>query len=230
MGRDRRIQAILPLKGKILNVERARLDKMLASQEIKYLVIAMGTAIAETFDLARLRYHKIIIATDADVDGAHIRTLLLTLFFRYFRPIIEAGHIYVATPPLYKINKGSDIRYAYNEEQKKAVLKELGVEESAVAADGEDENQIEEATAENTEKTKTKRTPRVSIQRYKGLGEMNAEELWETTMNPATRTLRQITIDDAAEADKTFDMLMGQEVAPRKLFIQTHAKMATIDV
>ncbi len=230
MGRDRRTQAILPLKGKILNVERARLDKMLASQEIKYLVIAMGTAIGETFDLSRLRYHKVIIATDADVDGAHIRTLLLTLFFRHFRPIIEAGHIYVATPPLYKIWRGSDIRYAYSDEQKQKVLKDFGVDETAIAPEGEDENLIEEAVAEEAEKTKTKRTPRVSIQRYKGLGEMNAEELWQTTMNPATRTLRQITINDAESADQTFDMLMGKEVAPRKLFIQSNAKMATIDV
>ena len=231
MGRDRRTQAILPLKGKILNVERARLDKMLASQEIKYLVIAMGTAIAETFDIARLRYHKIIIATDADVDGAHIRTLLLTLFFRYFRPLVDAGHIYVATPPLYKIWKGSDVRYAYSDEQKSKVLKEMGVDETAIAPEGEGDGELtEEAAAAEAEKTKTKRVPKVSIQRYKGLGEMNAEELWETTMNPATRTLRQINIADAAEADKTFDMLMGQEVAPRKLFIQTHAKMATIDV
>jgi len=230
MGRDRRTQAILPLKGKILNVERARLDKMLASQEIKFLVIALGTAIAETFDIGRLRYHKVIIATDADVDGAHIRTLLLTLFFRYFRPLLEAGHIYVATPPLYKIWKGSDVRYAYSDDQKKSVLKDFGVDESAVAPEGDDDNLTEEAAAEEAEKAKTKRTPKVSIQRYKGLGEMNAEELWETTMNPATRTLRQITIDDGEEADKTFDMLMGTEVAPRKLFIQSNARMANLDV
>ncbi|MBI5138791.1 MAG: type IIA DNA topoisomerase subunit B [Candidatus Vogelbacteria bacterium] len=236
MARDRRTQAILPLRGKILNVERARLDKMLGSQEIKNLVIAMGTAIAETFDLSKLRYHKIIIATDADVDGAHIRTLLLTLFFRYFRQVLEAGHIYAATPPLYKITKGSDIRYVYSEEQKIAALRDMGVEESAVAIDGDDdatESESVNAEAETGQKkgeeVKAKRTQKVSIQRYKGLGEMNPEELWETTMNPLSRTLRQINIKDAEDADNTFDMLMGSEVAPRKLFIQTHAKMANID-
>ncbi|PIR45213.1 MAG: DNA topoisomerase IV subunit B [Candidatus Vogelbacteria bacterium CG10_big_fil_rev_8_21_14_0_10_51_16] len=238
MGRDRRTQAILPLRGKILNVERARLDKMLSSQEIKNLVIALGTAIAETFDISRLRYHKVIIATDADVDGAHIRTLLLTLFFRYFRALLDAGHIYVATPPLYKIWKGKDVRYAYTDVEKERVLKDFGVDNLAIeteadteegGTEGGQQNSGVEDESEGEDGKKTKKNPKVSIQRYKGLGEMNADELWETTMNPATRTLRKITIEDAEEADKTFDMLMGSEVAPRKLFIQTHARAATID-
>ena len=190
-ARDRRFQAILPLRGKILNVEKARLDKMLASQEIKYLIIALGAAIADNFEIGKLRYHRIIIMTDADVDGAHIRTLLLTLFYRYYHPLIAQGYIYIAQPPLYRIQKGKDIRYAYNEEEKSALLKQS---ESA------------------------------SVQRYKGLGEMNPGQLWETTMDPAQRVLKQVTIEDAKEADKIFDVLMGDEVAPRKLFIQTHAK------
>jgi len=196
-GRDRRTQAVLPLKGKILNVERARLDKMLASNEIKSLVIAIGTSISENFDLTKLRYHKIIIATDADVDGAHIRTLLLTLFYRYFRPLIENGNLFIAEPPLYKIKKGKEVFYAYTEEEKEKLTK--GVKD-------------------------------IFVQRYKGLGEMNPEELWETTMDPTKRMLKKITIEDAKEADKTFDILMGEEVAPRKTFIQTNAKLAEIDI
>ncbi|MDO8555129.1 MAG: DNA topoisomerase (ATP-hydrolyzing) subunit B [bacterium] len=190
-ARDRRFQAILPLKGKILNVEKARLDRMLGSQEIKVLVIALGAAIAESFDISKLRYHRIIIMTDADVDGEHIRALLLTLFYRYYLPLIQQGYIYIAQPPLYKIQKGKDIKYVYNEEEKNKSTK--GVEGA-------------------------------NVQRYKGLGEMNPEQLWETTMDPMRRVLLQVTIDNAKEADKTFDMLMGDEVAPRKLFIQTHAK------
>ncbi len=191
-ARDRRFQAILPLRGKILNVERARLDKMLASKEIKSLIIALGTAVAEDFNIENLRYHRIIIMTDADVDGSHIRTLLLTLFYRYFKPIMEAGYIYIAQPPLYKIQSGKSIKYAYTEEQKDNIIKDTG-------------------KAGN-------------IQRYKGLGEMNAEELWDTTMNPENRILLQVQIDDGHLADKTFDILMGEEVGPRKKFIQTHAK------
>ncbi len=225
-GRDRRTQAVLPLKGKILNVERARLDKMLDSKEVKSLVIALGTAIGDVFDINRLRYHKIIIATDADVDGAHIRTLLLTLFYRYFKPLIEAGHIYIAQPPLYKIKKGKDVQYAYSDEEKAKVISKMGgvVEEAAPdeVAEVENEEEDEVATA--------KRAQKISIQRYKGLGEMNPEELWETTMNPVTRILKQVGIEDASEADKTFVTLMGSEVEPRRIFIQTHAKMANLDI
>ena len=193
-ARDRHFQAILPLRGKILNVERARLDKILSSKEIRALIIALGTAIAEDFDLAKLRYHRIIIMCDADSDGNHIRTLLLTFFYRYFKPIIEKGYLYIAQPPLYRIQAGKHIEYAYTEDNKTRVLKSIG------------------------------KTSGISIQRYKGLGEMNPEQLWETTMNPENRTLLKVNIEDAREADKIFDILMGQEVLPRKKFIQTHAK------
>jgi len=194
-ARDRRFQAILPLRGKILNVERARLDKMLASKEIKALIIAMGTGIGEDFDIEKLRYHRIVIMTDADVDGAHIRTLLLTFFYRHFKPVVDAGHIYIAQPPLYKVSFGKNSQYAYSDEQRDKVVKEMGKSGA-------------------------------SIQRYKGLGEMNPEQLWETTMNPENRTLLQVGVEDAHLADKTLDILMGEEVEPRKKFIQTHAKAA----
>lgn len=190
-ARDRRFQAILPTRGKILNVERARLDKMLTSNEIKSLVIALGAAIAENFDISKLRYHRIIIMTDADVDGAHIRTLFLTLFYRYYLPLIQQGYIYIAQPPLYKIHKGKEFHYAFSDAEKDKIVKSMD---------------------------------NPNIQRYKGLGEMNPEQLWETTMDPERRILKQVTIDDAKEANKTFDIIMGAEVAPRKLFIQTHAK------
>jgi DNA gyrase subunit B len=222
-GRDRRTQAILPLRGKILNVERARLDKMLASNEIKNLVIAMGTGIGDLFDIGKLRYHKIIIATDADVDGAHIRTLLLTLFYRYFRGVIDGGFLYIAQPPLFKVKVGKDVRYAYDEAAKNKILKELGV----VAADMEDEALAEVEEGEEVKEVKTKKA---SIQRYKGLGEMNPEELWETTMDPARRVMKQVTVDDAAEADRVFDILMGTDVPARKTFIQSNAKAANLDV
>ena len=222
-GRDRRTQAILPLKGKILNVERARLDKMLASKEIKALVVALGTAIGDTFNIEKLRYGKIIIATDADVDGAHIRTLLLTLFYRYFKPVVEEGYVYIAQPPLYKIKKGKEIIYVYTEEEKEKILGK----DADVAAGVEDEG--EEVSGEEIAQTQ-KKTPKISIQRYKGLGEMNPEELWETTMNPETRVLKKVTIKDAQEADRVFDILMGTDVASRKSFIQTNAKEANIDV
>jgi len=194
-GRDRRIQAILPLRGKILNIERARLDRMLASEQIKNLVVAFGTAIGDTFDISKLRYHKIIIATDADVDGAHIRTLLLTLLYRFFRPLIDAGYIYIAQPPLYKIKKGKEIIYVYSDKER------------------------DEKTSEGAD-----------IQRYKGLGEMNAEELWETTMDPKARILKQVAVEDAREADRIFDILMGTDVPSRKSFIQSNAKKAVLDV
>ena len=223
-GRDRRTQAILPLRGKILNVERARLDRMLASEQIKNFVVALGTAIGETFNLEKLRYHKIILATDADVDGAHIRTLLLTLIFRHFRPIIDGGFVYIAQPPLYKIQKGKEVHYAYTDaEKQKIVGKEEVIEESEASDDAPAELE------DGEEETKAKK-PKYRIQRYKGLGEMNPEELWETTMDPANRVLKQVTIDDAADADRVFDILMGEDVSSRKSFIQSNAKTANLDI
>ena len=222
MGRDRRTQAILPLRGKILNIERARVDKMLASEQIKNLVIALGTAIGDVFDISKLRYHKIIIATDADVDGAHIRTLLLTLMFRHFRPVIDGGFLYIAQPPLFKITQGKDVQYAYSDAERIAIT---GGDTPIVdEAEGEPEPEAEE------EETAKKRTPKINVQRYKGLGEMNPEELWETTMDPARRVLKMVTIEDAQEADQVFDMLMGTDVPSRKTFIQSHAKEATLDI
>ncbi|OHA83033.1 MAG: DNA topoisomerase IV subunit B [Candidatus Yonathbacteria bacterium RIFCSPLOWO2_01_FULL_47_33b] len=229
-GRDRRTQAILPLKGKILNVERARLDRMLASVEIRSLVVAMGTGIGDIFDISKLRYHKIIIATDADVDGAHIRTLLLTLFYRYFKPVIEGGFIYIAQPPLYKIKKGKEITYVYSEAEKIAYLgKDVSLLEVVEEGEEEEFEGTEEEVAAEAEEKGKKREPKVSLQRYKGLGEMNPEELWETTMDPKRRILKQVRIEDAVDADKAFDVLMGEDVASRKSFIQSNAKMANID-
>jgi DNA gyrase subunit B len=228
-GRDRRTQAVLPLRGKILNVERARLDKMLASNEIKSLVLALGTLIGDTFDIARLRYHKIIIATDADVDGAHIRTLLLTLFYRHFRPLVEGGYIYIAQPPLFKVKKGKEVAYAYSDKERDQILgKDAAAALEVEPVEGVEESSAEEGEAE--EETKTKRVPKVSVQRYKGLGEMNPEELWETTMDPEKRVLKQVKIEDAAEADKVFDILMGTDVPSRKTFIQSNAKYANLDI
>lgn len=233
-GRNRRFQAILPLRGKILNVERARLDKMLANNEIKNLVIAMGTNIDEQFDLDKLRYHRIIIMTDADVDGAHIRTLLLTLFFRHFTQLISQGHVYIAQPPLYQVKKGTAVRYAYSDAEKEKAILEFGgsVEEAVEIGEENDEgeeNEIEMPGEEEKNKKKKddddkKRNARIIIQRYKGLGEMNPEQLWDTTMDPEKRIVKQVTVEDAAQADQMFDMLMGDNVAPRKNFIQTHAK------
>lgn len=227
-GRNRKFQAILPLRGKILNVERARLDKMLANNEIKNLVIAMGTNIDDQFDVDKLRYHRIIIMTDADVDGAHIRTLLLTLFFRHFPALVEQGHIYIAQPPLYQLRKGSVVRYAYSDEEKLTIVKEMGgsAEEAEIVEetdDGETEI-IMETEEENTAKEDKKKIGKIMIQRYKGLGEMNPDQLWETTMDPLKRIVKQVTVDDAAKADQIFDMLMGDNVPPRKNFINTHAK------
>ncbi len=224
-GRDRRTQAILPLRGKILNVERARLDRMLSSNEIKALVVALGTAIGDTFDIEKLRYHKIIIATDADVDGAHIRTLLLTLFFRYFRPIIEGGYLYIAQPPLYKIKKGKEVFYAYTENDKVGIIgKDAAEAIDELSSDNEDEEDSED------EEIKKKAAAKFHLQRYKGLGEMNPGELWETTMDPERRVLKQVTIEDAQEADRVFDTLMGTDVAARKSFIQSNAKNASLDI
>lgn len=229
-GRDRRTQAILPLRGKILNVERARLDKMLTSTEIRALIVALGTAIGDTFDIEKLRYHKVIIATDADVDGAHIRTLLLTLFYRYFKPIIEGGYLYIAQPPLYKIKKGKEVSYAYSEEEKdKLVGGEVSLIEE-VDESGEDEEESEEEDGAEDDAKKKVRANKVTIQRYKGLGEMNPEELKETTMDPEKRVLKQVNIEDAREADNIFDILMGTDVAARKSFIQSNAKNANIDI
>ncbi len=219
-GRDRRFQAILPLRGKILNVERARLDKMLANNEIKSLVIALGTNIDEQFDLEKLRYHRIIIMTDADVDGAHIRTLLLTLFFRHFTPLVEEGYLYIAQPPLYQIKKGGSMHWAYTEEEKVKIIKDLGGGEKQAKEAGHDEIENEEDPDEEG----SKKVSGISIQRYKGLGEMNPDQLWETTMDPGKRIVKQVTVEEAGTADEIFDMLMGGDVAPRKHFIQTHAK------
>jgi len=218
-GRNRHFQAILPLRGKILNVERARLDKMLANNEVKSLIIALGTNIGEQFDLARLRYHRVIIMTDADVDGAHIRTLLLTLFYRYFKPLIENGNIYIAQPPLYQVSIGKGSWWAYTEEDKENILKEHGADEAKKEMKKKTKSEkVAEASDEEAKTTKA------NIQRYKGLGEMNPEQLWTTTMDPETRVLKRVSIDDAERAENIFTILMGGDVAPRKRFIQTHAK------
>lgn len=193
-GRDRHFQAILPLRGKILNVEKARLDKILSNNEVRSMITALGTGIGEDFNLEKARYHKVVIMTDADVDGAHIRTLLLTFFYRYMRQIIEKGYVYIAQPPLYKIQQGKRVEYAYNDQQLDEILKELP------------------------------QTPKPGLQRYKGLGEMNATQLWETTMDPETRTLLQVTLKDAIDADETFEMLMGDKVEPRRNFIEENAR------
>lgn len=217
-GRDRKFQAILPLRGKILNVERARLDKMLANNELKALLIALGTNIGEMFNIEALRYHRVVIMTDADVDGAHIRTLLLTLFYRYFPDLITNGHIFIAQPPLFRIQLGKDIRWVYTEEEKDEVMAEFTKGKPGSAPE------VVEA-GEGEEKVETEvKGPRISLQRYKGLGEMNPEQLWNTTMNPATRIMKQVTVEDAQKADQIFDILMGADVAPRKKFIQTRAK------
>ena len=199
-GRDRKFQAILPLRGKILNSEKSYLDRVMKFQELRDLVVALGTGISDLFDYTKLRYHKIIIMTDADVDGEHIMTLIMTFFFRHLPQVVEQRHIYLAQPPLYKVFSGKKIFYCYTEEERDNIIKEQFA------------------------------TGTYTVQRYKGLGEMNAEQLWETTMNPQHRVLKQITIDDAAEADRVFAMLMGEEVAPRKKFIQSHAHMATLDI
>ncbi|MFY9140668.1 MAG: DNA topoisomerase (ATP-hydrolyzing) subunit B [Thermacetogeniaceae bacterium] len=192
-GRDRRNQAILPLRGKILNAEKARLDKLLANEEIKNIITAIGTGILDDFDLSKARYHRIVIMSDADVDGSHIRTLLLTFFYRYMRPLIEAGYVYIAQPPLYRVQKGKKVQYVYSDQELDRLLKKMN-------------------------------TGNVSIQRFKGLGEMNADQLWETTMDPESRTMLQVTLEDAVLADEIFTILMGEKVEPRREFIQTHAR------
>ncbi len=225
-GRNREFQAILPLKGKILNVEQARLDRMLGNTEIKALIIAMGMGIGEVKDIGKLRYHRIVIMTDADVDGAHIRTLLLTLFYRYYPELIEHGHLYIAQPPLFKLQKGKDIRYAFSDKQRTEVLQDWGIEMKAGDVNEEESEEVEETeeSEEVADKKKEKKAPRANIQRYKGLGEMNPDQLWETTLDPENRLMLKVTLDDAERADLVFTTLMGPEVAPRRKFIQTHAK------
>ncbi len=202
-GRDRHFQAILPLRGKILNVERARLDKMLENVEVKNIITAIGVGIGEHFNKAKLRYGRIVIMSDADVDGAHIRTLLLTFFFRYMEPLITDGHLYIAQPPLYHVKMGKQTRYVYTEEERDALIAEYKAAHNGKEPD---------------------------VGRYKGLGEMNPDTLWETTMDPAKRTILKVNIEEAVEADKTFNMLMGDEVAPRRRFIESHAKNANLDI
>lgn len=229
-GRDRRTQAILPVKGKILNVEKARLDKMLANQEIRSLIIAMGTAISESFDISKLRYHKIILMSDADVDGAHIRTLFLTLFYRYFREVIERGHLYIAQPPLYRVQVGKDVRYAFDDAEKEKIVEEM-VKKRAEKSKLKNQKSASEEVVPPSEDVGAvpageEKVSGMIVQRYKGLGEMNPEQLWETTMNPENRVLKQVAIDDAEEAERLFDILMGDMVEPRKQFIQMHAASA----
>ncbi|MFH1457428.1 MAG: DNA topoisomerase (ATP-hydrolyzing) subunit B [Patescibacteria group bacterium] len=228
-GRDRETQAILPLRGKILNVERARLDKMLANNEVKSLIIALGTSIGEDFDIEKLRYSRVIIMTDADVDGAHIRTLLLTLFYRYFPEIVKQGHLYIAQPPLYSLKKGSVMKYVYTDEEKDKLLDEMIKEKKLNKKNIEDKKEItkeleQEEEDKISEEGVGEKVAGVNIQRYKGLGEMNPDQLWETTMNPENRILLKVSVEDVEKADETFDILMGSEVAPRKKFIQAHAK------
>lgn len=234
-GRDRRFQAILPLRGKILNVERARLDRMLSSQEIKNLVIAFGTGVGDLFDISKLRYHRIIIMTDADVDGAHIRTLLLTLFYRYFPEIIRDGHLYIAQPPLFRVQVGKEFQYAFSETERDEILNDLVAEAAtkrSVAAKAKAKARAEagEATEEEPEdgseavEQGTKNGVKYNIQRYKGLGEMNANQLWDTTMDPQNRVMLKVEIQDAEKISEVFETLMGDEVPPRKRFITTHAK------
>ncbi|HEX8973965.1 MAG TPA: DNA topoisomerase (ATP-hydrolyzing) subunit B [Patescibacteria group bacterium] len=228
-GRNRQFQAILPLRGKLVNVEKTSLDKVVKSDTLKPIIIALGTGIGETFDISRLRYGKVIIMADADVDGSHIRTLLLTFFYRYFEELITDGHIYIAQPPLYRIQRGKDVRWVYNDEEKDKVVEELrakvaekNADKKAVKAKLEKEEitdqELEEAGGE------VEKIAGVTIQRYKGLGEMNPQQLWETTMDPENRLMYQVKIEDAEEADRIFDILMGSDVEPRRRFIQTHAK------
>lgn len=234
-GRNREFQAILPLRGKLVNVEKTSLDKVVKSDTLKPIIIALGTGIGETFDIARLRYGKIIIMADADVDGSHIRTLLLTFFYRYYEDLVLGGHIYIAQPPLYRLQKGKTIRYVYSDAEKDRTIEEMQqvafekaakksiAKGRAKAAESGEEGPIALEEASGSEGGETT-VSGVSIQRYKGLGEMNPEQLWETTMDPDNRVMLQVTIDDAEEADRLFDVLMGNDVEPRRRFIQTHAK------
>ena len=200
MGRNREVQAILPLRGKILNVEKARIDRIFSNKEILSMITAFGTGVNDDFDISKLRYHKIVIMTDADVDGEHICILMLTFLYRYLRPLIEQGFVYIAKPPLYLLKQGKEENYLYSDEELEYMKEKLGP------------------------------NARYSIQRYKGLGEMNADQLWETTMDPERRILMQVDLDDAMEADIAFDMLMGDRVEPRREFIQENAKFAELDI
>ncbi len=227
-GRDRRFQAILPLRGKILNVERARLDKMLGNEQVKNLVIAMGAGVGDQFNIENLRYQRIIIMTDADVDGAHIRTLLLTLFYRYFPDIISRGFLYIAQPPLFRVQKGKDFEYAFSEKQRNELIEKflkIATDKKVKKQESSNKSQeIQEVIEAAPEQSGEVVIKGINVQRYKGLGEMNPGQLWETTMDPLKRVMLQVNVGDAEKASKIFEMLMGDEVAPRKNFIQTHAK------
>ena len=232
-GRDRMFQAVLPLRGKLVNVEKTSLDKVVKSDTLKPIIIALGTGIGETFDIKKLRYGKIIIMADADVDGSHIRVLLLTFFYRYFEELISEGHIYIAQPPLYRIQKGKDIRWVYSDEEKDRIVEEFRKKQQVAADKGQAKNkkqQMADGSEEisqdelNEAGGEIEKIAGVTIQRYKGLGEMNPEQLWETTMAPERRKMMQVKIDDAEEADRVFDILMGTDVEPRRRFIQMHAK------
>ena len=231
-GRDRMFQAILPLRGKILNVEKARIDKMLMSQEIKNLIIAMGTGVGDQKNMDKLRYHRIIIMTDADVDGSHIRTLLLTFFYRNFEEIINRGYLYIAQPPLFRVQKGKNVQWAYNEEDKSEIIAEFLKQDKEKPKNiAKAKKKAEQGGEQEAEVSDEEKKSGVNVQRYKGLGEMNPEQLWETTMDPANRVMYQVNVEDAVEADKIFDILMGSEVEPRKRFIQAGARsVANLDV
>ncbi len=222
-GRDRRFQAILPLKGKILNVEKARLNKILENEEIRNIFTAVGTGVGEEFNASKIRYGKIILMCDADVDGSHIRTLLLTLLYRHMKELLELGHVYIAQPPLYKLKKGKQELYAYDEDERDEIIKRLAGEKSDKGAKAEAPPPVtagEEGPEEGAQVT----PGGVVISRFKGLGEMNPEQLWSTTMNPETRTILQVSIENAADADRTFSILMGDDVEPRREFIEKNAK------
>jgi DNA gyrase subunit B len=224
-GRDRKFQAILPLRGKIFNVEKAKLNKILENNEIRAMISAIGAGLGAEFDHSQARYGKIILMTDADVDGSHIRTLLLTFLYRHMKDLITSGKVYIAQPPLYKIKKGKEELYAYDEKERDQILKRL-------KADGKEKKKTEEKLEEPAEgeAMEEKEIKGVVISRYKGLGEMNPEQLWSTTMNPETRTILQVTLESAANADKIFETLMGDDVEPRKAFIEKHAKYANLDI
>lgn len=232
-GRDRKFQAILPLRGKLVNVEKTSLDKVVKSDTLKPIIIALGAGIGDSFDLNKLRYHRIIIMADADVDGSHIRTLLLTFFYRYYEELIKQGYIYIAQPPLYRLQRGKEVQYAYTEEEKNTLLKKMSEQVKVQKAKVKSESKnLQTAEAEEniiietdeSESEVGEKIAGINIQRYKGLGEMNPSQLWETTMDPERRMMRQVMIEDAEAADRVFDVLMGNEVEPRRRFIQTHAK------
>jgi len=223
-GRDRKFQAILPLRGKLVNVEKTTLDKVVKSDTLKPIIIALGAGIGETLNLDKLRYHRIIIMADADVDGLHIRTLLLTFFYRYFEELINRGHIYIAQPPLFRIQKGKEVIYVYSEEEKNKLINSFRQREKNKSLDLKENNQNNENENSGNENNDEEKIAGVTIQRYKGLGEMNPEQLWETTMDPQKRMMLKVTIEDAEKADQMFETLMGSDVEPRRRFIQTHAK------